>query len=396
MIEEIVKTEGVDRDKLEKNINQGRLVIVKSSVRDIRPLAIGAGVKTKINANIGISPDKKDLKEEINKAIAAVEAGADTIMDLSVGGDLSAIRKKIIDKVKVPLGTVPIYQVFAEKRIDFKLEDYLRVLEEQCRDGIDFATIHSGVTQEAVRHSKKRIIPMTSRGGCFIASWMKKHGQENPLYTGYEDILEILKEYDVTISLGDGLRPGCISDATDKAQITELKTLGELTKRARENNVKVIVEGPGHVPLDQIEENMRLQKKICDNAPFYVLGPLVTDIAVGYDHITSAIGGAIAGMHGADFLCYVTPSEHLGLPTIEDVKEGVIASKIAAHAADIVKLKDTSRDDKMAHARSCLDWDKMFSTALDPTIKDKYSDLGKADECSMCGEYCALKVLKDI
>jgi len=245
-----------------------------------------------------------------------------------------------------------------------------------------------------VEYTRQRIIPITSRGGCFLAAWMMKNNVENPLYTGFDGIMEVLAEYDVTVSLGDALRPGCIRDATDKAQLHELRVLGKLTERAWKHGVKVIVEGPGHVPLNQIERNMRLQKRICHNAPFYVLGPLVTDIAVGYDHITSAIGGAVAGMYGADFLCYVTPSEHLGLPTGEDVREGVIASKIAAHAADIVKLGKTGRDDEMSRARRRLDWGRMFKLALDPQIKGRYGKLRKGRECTMCGEYCALKMFR--
>ncbi len=386
--------EGVPRRKLEGRIKDGSLVLVRNPRRDIKPLAIGAGVTTKVNANIGFSPDKSGIDEELLKARVACEVGADTLMDLSVGEDTAPTRKMILEKTDIPLGTVPIYPLFAEKKLDFTLEDYLREIERQCKEGVDFMTIHAGVTQEGVKHAGKRIIPVTSRGGCFLAAWMAKNRDENPLYTGFDSILDVLAEYDVTVSLGDALRPGSIHDATDEAQLHELKKLGELTKRAWERGVKVIVEGPGHVPLDQIRENMELQKRICHNAPFYVLGPLVTDIAVGYDHITSAIGGAMAAMHGADFLCYVTPSEHLGLPDVDDVRDGVIASKIAAHAADIVKLGRTKRDDDMSEARHRLDWDRMFQLALDPTVKERFKKPDEGGECTMCGEYCALKVYR--
>ncbi len=392
MLDVVARLEGVSEAKIRKSERKGSLVLVKNIRRDIAPLAIGDCVSTKINANIGFSPLESSMSEELRKADAAVSAGADTLMDLSVGGDASKTRQMIMKRYPLPLGTVPIYQVFQDKHLTFTLEDYLREIEKQAREGVDYMTIHAGLTQKALNHTKKRLIPVTSRGGAFLASWMTKNKKENPLYTGYDEILEVLKEYDVTISLGDGLRPACIHDATDKAQIEELKVLGGLTERAWKKGVKVIVEGPGHVPLNQIERNMKLQKKICHNAPFYVLGPLVTDIGAGYDHITSAIGGAVAGMYGADFLCYVTPSEHLGLPSVEDVYEGVIASKIAAHAADIVKLGKTERDDEMSRARKRLDWDRMYELALDPNLAKKHKKPVKGSECSMCGEYCALKM----
>jgi len=396
MIEDLSRLRGEAKRKFDKNLAEGRLVSVKSCRRNIPPLFIGAGVSTKVNANIGTSPEKNDLAEELLKAKVAVDAGADTLMDLSVDGNTKDLRRVLLREFPVPLGTVPIYQVYAKKKIRFTLEDYLQELEFQCRQGVDFVTVHAGITRAAVKHAKKRIIPITSRGGCFIAAWMKKNKLENPLYEGYDQILEILREYEVTISLGDALRPACLHDATDAAQIAELKTLGELTKKAWKAGVKVIVEGPGHLPLDQIEYNVKIQKKICHGAPFYVLGPLVTDIALGYDHITSAIGGALAGMHGADFLCYVTPSEHMGLPDIEDVKNGVIASKIAAHAADIVKLGDRSRDDDMSRARRRLDWSRMFELSLDKTVKHRHPGLEDKRECTMCGKYCVLKIVDEI
>ncbi|MBD3388035.1 MAG: phosphomethylpyrimidine synthase ThiC [Candidatus Altiarchaeales archaeon] len=394
MLDVISEREDVPRERLSKAVDGGSLVLVKNARRDIDPLAIGEGVATKVNANIGFSPGELSVELELEKARVAVDAGADTLMDLSVGGDTSSTRKRILKETSVPLGTVPIYQAYAGRGLEFTLEDYLKEVESQCREGVDFMTIHAGVTLEGVKHAGERIIPVTSRGGCFLAAWMRKHNLENPLYTGYDDILEVLREYEVTVSLGDALRPGCLHDATDKAQLHELKVLGELTKRAWEAGVKVIVEGPGHVPLDQIQRNIELQKKACQGAPFYVLGPLVCDVGVGYDHITSAIGGAVAGMYGADFLCYVTPSEHLGLPDVKDVREGVIASKIAAHAADVVKLGRRGRDDEMSRARFNLDWDRMFELALDPDVKKRYKGDKKGGECSMCGEYCALKVYK--
>ncbi len=392
MFDVIAGIEGTKESVLKKNVKDGSLVLVKNAKRDIIPLAIGADVTTKINANIGFSPNESNSEEEMRKAKAAVSAGADTLMDLSVGGDATKTRKNIIKEFPIPLGTVPIYHVFGEHCLDFTIEDFLKEVEKQCKEGVDYMTIHSGLTKEALDQTKNRIIPVTSRGGSFLASWMTKNDSENPLYEHFDDILPLLAEYEVAISLGDGLRPACLADATDLAQITELKTLGKLTKRSWDAGVKVIVEGPGHVPLDQIAENMRLQKKICHNAPFYVLGPLVTDIAAGYDHISSAIGGAVAGMHGADFLCYVTPSEHLALPDVDQVYEGVIASKIAAHAADIVKLKRRDRDDEMSRARRKLDWDSMYSLALDPNLEKKFPKPKKGKECTMCGEYCALKL----
>jgi len=394
MLSELAKREGVTKGFLEKGVRAGRIVVVKNADRGIEPIAIGAGVSTKVNANLGASPEKSDLKEELEKVRVAVEAGADTVMDLSINDDVRRFLKAIIKKTSVPVGTVPIYETVSKHGLGFTLEDYLRDLEYQCRLGVDFVTVHSGITLEHVKAAQKRLIPVTSRGGGLLAAWMKKHGRENPLYTGYDKILGILREHEVSISLGDALRPGAIRDATDKAQIGELKTLGELTKRAQQAGVKVMVEGPGHVPLDQIEKNMKLQKKLCHNAPFYVLGPLVTDVGVGHDHITGAIGGAVAAMHGADFLCYVTPSEHLGLPSVEDVRLGVIASKIAAHAADVVKLKRTRRDEAMSKARAALDWKKMFELALDPEVSKRHGCLKKDEECTMCGQYCALKVAK--
>lgn len=392
MFDLVAELEGTTEEKVRRSVEGGRLVLVRNEVRDILPLAVGEGVSTKVNANIGTSPDDTNLKKELVKADAAVSAGVDTLMDLSVGGDTSKVRKRIMKKYPLALGTVPIYQVFSDYHLDFTLERYLTEIEKQAKEGVDYMTIHAGLTSKALDYARSRIIPVTSRGGAFLASWMTKNDSENPLYTGFDNILEVLKEYGVTISLGDGMRPACLADASDKAQFHELKVLGELTRRCQQAGVKVIVEGPGHVPLDQIEKNMRLQKKLCNNAPFYVLGPIVTDIGAGYDHITAAIGGAVAGMYGADFLCYVTPAEHLGLPTAEDVYDGVIASKIAAHAVDIVKLGRRERDDEMSKARRRLDWESMYEYAIDPNLCKKHKVLKGGQECTMCGEYCALKV----
>ncbi len=395
MLKEIAKKEGISEEKLKRRVDKGSVVIVKNSERDIPPLAIGEGTRVKVNANIGTSTDVVDLRRELEKVWTAVRSGTDTLMDLSVGGNLDAIRRGIIENTKVPLGTVPIYQAFIEKKVDMTPDFILDVIEKNCRDGVDFLTLHCGITRNILDDLGGRMIPITSRGGSFLAAWMIKNKEENPLYENFDQILEIVGKYDAVISLGDALRPASIHDATDIPQMQELINLGRLTKRARKAKVPVIIEGPGHVPLDQIEANVVLEKKICDNAPFYVLGPLVTDIALGYDHISGAIGGALAAMYGADFLCYVTPSEHLGLPTAEDVKKGVIASKIAAHAADIVRLKDTGRDDKMSRARKDLDWDKMFKFCIDESVKEKYSNLVDKNVCTMCGKYCALKIVKE-
>lgn len=395
VFDEIAAREGVSADKLEKRVKSGFAVVLRNVRRDINPIAIGEGVHVKINANIGTSPEVVDLNLELAKAEAAVEYGADTVMDLSIGGDLDEIRRLILKNVDVPVGTVPVYQAFLEQKLDMSPEYLLKVVEKHCRDGVDFITLHCGITLNMLDKLGSRIIPLTSRGGSFLAAWMIKNKAENPLYENFDEILEIVKEYEVVISLGDAMRPACIHDASDYGQIQELLNLGRLTKKARSMNVPVIIEGPGHIPLDQIEYNVKLEKKICDNAPFYVLGPLVTDIAVGHDHITGAIGGAVAAMYGADFLCYVTPSEHLGLPSVEDVKAGVLASKIAAHAADIVRLRDTRIDDDLSHARRDLDWDKMFMLALDRTVGDTFKTRCRHSECSMCGRYCALKIIKE-
>jgi len=395
MLDETASEEGIPKDRLERNVKNGSVVVVRNAKRAIKPLAIGAGTHVKVNANIGTSPEVSDLKLELEKARIAVESGADTLMDLSIGGDLDGIRRKILKDTNVPLGTVPVYQAFIEEKLDMTCESLLKVIEKHCRDGVDFLTLHCGITREIVGNLGARLIPITSRGGSFLAAWMVRNEEENPLYAHFDEVLEIVKEYDAVISLGDALRPACIHDASDAAQMQELINLGRLTRKARKEKVPVIIEGPGHVPLDQIEANVILEKRICDNAPFYVLGPLVTDIGLGYDHITGAIGGAVAAMYGADFLCYVTPSEHLGLPNKDDVKNGVIASRIAAHAADIVRLKDTARDDELSRARKDLDWEKMFELCIDKDVKKTHGNLCNKKECTMCGKYCALKILKE-
>lgn len=372
----------------------------------VKPAGVGEGLRVKVNANIGTSSDFPDLAPELEKLKEAVRCGADAVMDLSTGDNIGASRRAIIGQSPVMVGTVPIYEatVTAMKErgavVDMKAEDLLRAIEEQAKDGADFMTLHCGLTREAIArlHRQGRVMDVVSRGGSFITGWMLHNEKENPLYENYDTILDICEKYDVTISLGDGLRPGCLADATDRAQIAELMTLGELVDRAWARGVQVMVEGPGHVPFDQIAANMKLEKQLCHGAPFYVLGPLVTDIAPGYDHITSAIGGTMAAVHGADFLCYVTPAEHLALPTLQDVHDGVIASRIAAHAADIVKGVPGAAewDLSMARARKALDWEAQMDLAIDSETaraKRAWREAADTDACSMCGNYCAVKIV---
>ncbi len=399
--------ENMDIDVLMAGVARGTIAITKNVHHDFdHIMAIGKGTSTKVNANIGSSRDIADLDSEIEKLQVAVKAGADTVMDLSMGGDLDDVRRGILTNCPVPLGTVPIYQAVAEtveqqqKDIVDVTEDHIfKVIEKQAMDGVDFMTIHCGINRSLQERlsNQKRIMGVVSRGGSFLLEWMSHHRKENPLYERFDDLLAILKEHEVTLSLGDGIRPGCLSDATDRNQVQELINLGELTERAWDAGVQVIIEGPGHMPMDQITANVLLQKKICKGAPFYVLGPLVTDIAPGYDHITGAIGGAIAAAAGADYLCYVTPAEHLKLPDIEDVHEGVIASKIAAHAADLVKGVPGAieRDDEMARRRNNLDWKGQIELSLDPDKAARFREEGLSDKgptCSMCGSYCAIQV----
>ena len=398
--------EGVKTGYIRSSIMDGTVIITKNKKhKSIEPLAIGKGLRTKINANIGTSQDRASLEEELKKLHAAVEAGADAVMDLSTGGEIDEIRRAVIRESPAPIGTVPIYQAALEAAkkgksfVELEADDIFEIIERHAEDGVDFITVHCGVTIQSLERIKNegRIMGIVSRGGALTAEWINFNKKENPLFENYDRLLRIAKEYDMVLSLGDGLRPGCLADATDRGQIEELVTLGELAQKAVSEGVQVMIEGPGHMPLNQIEANILLQKRLCHGAPFYVLGPLVTDIAPGYDHITSAIGGAIAGAAGADFLCYVTPSEHLRLPTIDDVREGVIASRIAAHAADIAKgVKGAmDRDIQMAKARKTLNWDEQIRLSLDPErarLLRESSPPSDKEVCTMCGSLCAIKV----
>jgi len=402
-----------DVDYIVQGLIEGTIVIPANIYHrereDFTPRAIGKGLKTKVNANIGTSGDIEKIELELEKLKVAVKYGADAVMDLSTGKHIDETRKAIIENSPVMVGTVPIYQAAKEAAEKYgfigkmTVDDIFNVIEKHCRDGVDFITVHCGVTLSALERLQKegRLMNIVSRGGALMAEWMVYNEKENPLYEHYDRLLEIAKKYDVTLSLGDGMRPGCIADATDRCQIEELITLGELVDRAREADVQAMVEGPGHVPLDQIEANILLQKRLCHGAPFYVLGPLVTDIAPGYDHIVSAIGGAIAAKAGADFLCYVTPAEHLALPDVEDVKQGVIAARIAGHAADIVKGVPGALewDVEMAKARESLDWEKQFELAIDPETARKYREERRPQEdektCTMCGNLCSIKRVEE-
>ncbi|MDI6794237.1 MAG: phosphomethylpyrimidine synthase ThiC [bacterium] len=401
-VELLARAEHCSPEGLSAKVASGKVAIpFNIKHRPTQPCAIGEGLKTKVNANLGTSPEIGTLEGELEKAKVALGARADTLMDLSIGGDTVQIRRAIIDASPVPVGTVPIYEA-ALKAGDITQmtpKGILETIRFQAEDGVDFMTIHAGITlQAAARLSAgNRIMEVVSRGGAILLKWMRHHKAENPLYAHFDEVLDILAQYDVTISLGDGLRPGCLADASDGAQFQELITLGELTRRAWARDISVIIEGPGHMPMDQIEANVLLQKRICGSAPFYVLGPLVTDVAPGYDHITAAIGGAIAARAGADFLCYVTPGEHLHLPTPEDVRDGVIASGIAAHAGDIAKGIPGAMDwdIQMSRCRSNLDWEGQIKWSINPEKTKTYCErrLSAEDEvCTMCGEYCALKV----
>ena len=405
-MQSVARTEGLDAEFIRQGIAQGTIVIPANiNHKNLIPCGIGQGLSTKVNANIGTSSDYGNIDSELKKLRVAIDAKADAVMDLSTGGDIPTTRRAILAASPVAIGTVPIYQAGLEAIaryeaiVKMSADDIFGVIEEQCRDGVDFITVHCGVTQSAFARLKQqgRVTDVVSRGGAFLIGWMLHNERENPLYEQYDRLLEIAREFDVTLSLGDGMRPGSLSDATDRAQVEELITLGELVERAREAGVQVMVEGPGHVPLNQIETNVKLQKALCKGAPFYVLGPLVTDIGAGYDHITAAIGGAIAASSGADFLCYVTPSEHLALPDDEDVRQGVIASRIAAHAADIVKgVKGAAEwDRKMAEARKKLDWEAQAKLCLDPErarrVHRQHASTGSA--CSMCGNFCAMDLM---
>jgi len=406
-VKHVAKQEGVQSDFVLQGLIEGTIVIpANPNHKNLIPCGIGKGLKTKVNANIGTSSDFCDLDTELSKLQAAIDSGSDTVMDLSTGGDISAIRRALTTSSPLPIGTVPIYQAGIEaiKKhgtiIGMTVDEIFAVIEEQAKDGVDFMTVHCGVTQASVARLKDqgRITDIVSRGGAFLTGWMLHNEEENPLYQYYDRLLDLAHKYGFALSLGDGLRPGSIADATDRAQIEELIIQGELVKRARKARVQVFVEGPGHLPLDQIASNVQLAKSLCHGAPFYVLGPLVTDIGTGYDHITGAIGGAIAAAAGTDFLCYVTPTEHLSLPDVEDVKQGVIASRIAAHAGDIVKgIKGAKEwDEKMSRARKNLDWATQAKLSLDPQLSQQiHSKIPTREKtCSMCGKYCALAIVE--
>ena len=403
----VAKKEKMAPEVLMELVAKGHAIIPANKLHTcIEPNGISKKLSTKINVNLGTSRDLTDLDMEMEKVNRAVELGAEAIMDFSSFGDTRKFRRKLTSECKAIIGTVPIYDavVYYHKPLkEITTEEWLDIVEMHAKDGVDFMTIHCGINKETAAHFKKmkRLTNIVSRGGSIIFAWMEMTGKENPFYEHYDRILDICREYDVTMSLGDACRPGCQEDASDISQIQELITLGELTERAWEKDVQVMIEGPGHMPLDQIAANMKIQETLCKGAPFYVLGPLVTDIAPGYDHITAAIGGAIAATYGAAFLCYVTPAEHLRLPDVDDVKEGIIASKIAAHAADIAKGIPGAKewDKEMSQARKALDWEKMFSLAIDPEKARRYraeAKPEKEDTCSMCGNFCAVKNMNRI
>ena len=405
--------ENVEPTIIRDEVAAGRLVIPANKVHlanNLVPAGIGRAVCIKVNANIGASDVRSTAAGEVEKMKVAIEAGADTVMDLSTGGNLDEIREELLSICHVPFGTVPIYEVIAGREVEeIDYDTILEVVEKQARQGVDFFTIHAGVLAEHLALTAGRVCGIVSRGGALLAKWMVHHKKQNPLYDLFDDLCEIMRQYDVCFSLGDGLRPGCIADATDEAQLAELRTIGELTQRGREKGCQVMVEGPGHVPFDQIQQNMELGREFCDDAPFYVLGPLVTDIGAGYDHITAAIGGTAAGFYGASFLCYVTPREHLGLPDSDDVRRGVIATKIAAHAADIARgFKGAAdRDRRLSEARSNLDWGKHLCESLDPQTARKMYDQACSesrmrlsegtDYCTMCGKsWCSVRINAEI
>jgi phosphomethylpyrimidine synthase len=405
-MKQVAKDEGLDAELIRMRIAEGKIVIPANRKRKATKVCgIGTGLKTKVNANIGTSADYPDIANEMEKLRASEEAGADAVMDLSTGGDLRAIRKKVIESSSIAVGSVPIYEAAVktvqrkQAIVDMTAADMLEAIRLHCEDGVDFITVHCGATRGVLKHlqENKRICGVVSRGGTFLVEWMIHTGKENPLYEKYDEILAIAKEYDVTLSLGDAMRPGALADAFDRAQVYELNVLAELAQRALDAGVQVIVEGPGHVPLNQVAAQVQLQKELCKGVPFYVLGPIVTDIAPGYDHITSAIGGAIAAAAGADFLCYVTPTEHLSLPGPSDVRSGVMAARIAAHAADLVKgVKSAWEwDKKMSQFRRKRDWEGQFNTCIDPRVARSIREKGRPQNnevCSMCAEYCVFKL----
>ncbi len=406
-IKKVAETEGMDAEKLASHIASGITVITRNINHHIEPLGVGRGLKTKVNANIGTSKDHVSIDEELEKLAALVKYGADAVMDLSTGGPLRELRRSLIGESPISVGTVPIYEAavkVVEERgsiVRMTADDIFEIIEVQAQEGVDFITVHCGLTMRAIERLKedRRVLDVVSRGGSFLLEWMIYNDKENPLYENYDRLLDISKKYDMTLSLGDGLRPGCLEDATDRAQIEELLTLGELHKKAVDEGVQAMIEGPGHVPLNQVEINIKLEKELCNGAPFYVLGPLVTDIGMGYDHISAAIGGAIAGAAGADFLCYVTPSEHIRLPDVDDVIEGVVASKLAAHAADIAKGVPSAfeKDKQMARFRKKLDWNGQISLSFNPDRVQEWraaTPPSESDVCSMCADLCAIKAVE--
>ena len=410
-MEFVARREKIEPELVRSEVARGRMVIPANRVHlglGLQPMGIGIKATCKINANIGNSAVTSDIDNELAKLKMAVDLGSDTVMDLSTGGNIDAIRAAIVAASSVPIGTVPMYQAIqGVKHVeDLTSQDLVDMVEHQAKQGVDYMTLHAGILRDYIQLTAHRITGIVSRGGALIAQWMIAHNQENPLYTRFDDLCDIMRQYDVTWSLGDSLRPGSIADASDAAQFAELKTLGELTRRGRARGCQVMVEGPGHVPMDQIAMNMEKQAIECDEAPFYVLGPLVTDIAPGYDHITSAIGAALAGWHGASMLCYVTPKEHLGLPDVDDVRQGVIAYKIAAHAADLARHRPGARDrdDALSRARYAFDWEEQFRLSLDPETARRMHDetlpqdaFKTAAFCSMCGpKFCSMRISEDL
>ena len=403
----VAKEEKIDVEIIRRRVASGRIVIPYNKLHKPKPVGMGEGLRVKVNANIGTSREQCDIENEIAKAKVAIEAGTHAVMDLSTGGDLDEIREKLLKVVNLPFGTVPIYQAgieAAKKRgaiVDMTADDMFKAFEHQAKQGVDFAVAHVGVTRESVERLKrqKRIVPMVSRGGAFHMAWILHNNEENPLYREFDYLLEIAKEHDLTLSLGDGMRSGATHDSNDRAKFQELLIIGELVERAREKGVQVMVEGPGHMPLSHIRANIEIMKNVTRGAPYFVLGPLVTDIAPGYDHIVAGIGGALAGYYGADFLCYVTPAEHLSLPDKDDVREGVIAARIAAHAADLARGIDVDVDNEFSKARESLNWKKMFEMCIDPEKAKRYRKRAPPHEdpstCSMCGKFCAIKIVEE-
>jgi len=401
-IRNVAKSEGIASEKLRRNIASGRTVIAKNVTHDVTAIGIGEALCAKVNANIGTSIDYVEKSEELVKAQIALKFGADTVMDLSTGGNLDSIRREILQKIPAPIGTVPIYQAAMRRDavVSMTTDDIFDTVRKHAIDGVDFMTIHAGVNLKSLEVLKKskRLMGVVSRGGAFTIAWMVHNNEDNPLYAEYDYLLELAREYDFVISLGDGMRSGCLHDASDRPTFMEYIQIGELTQRAHESGVQTLVEGPGHIPLNEIEANVRAMKSLTCGAPLYLLGPIVTDIAPGYDHITGAIGGALAGMYGADFLCMTTPSEHLGLPTQEDIKQGAIVTKIAAHVADLARGMPRAHqlDTEMAQSRAILDWERQFQLAVDPELaRDKFNCRSRmTDACSMCGDLCAIKIAK--